>query len=169
MLDNLLQRPVESCRVPLMSEASDSHAPNVDANATPVRRQKTISPSEAVVHLMKGNLGPGVLALPLQFVRVGASVGLAVLTVVGIQGVYCMWLIVVTQHAVHRQGRGAELSGRANPNDPLSFEDLGQLAFGRAGRRVVQGSVLVLQVSEQRPNLRFVKAWLSSTKIPFVT
>lgn len=96
---------------------------------------------------MKGNLGPGVLALPLQFVRVGAPVGLAVLAVVGVQGVYCMWLIVATQHAVRRQGRAAELPHRRNsPDEPLSFEDLGQLAFGRAGRRLVQGAVLCLQL-----------------------
>jgi hypothetical protein len=118
-----------------------------EVERSPLRRPRSISAAEAVIHLMKGNLGPGVLALPLQFVRVGVPVGLAVLAVVGVQGVYCMWLIVDTQHAVRRQGRAAELpSRRGTPDEPLSFEDLGQLAFGRAGRRLVQGSVLCLQL-----------------------
>jgi len=117
---------------PLMTPAETA---SNGAEAVPMpRRQKTISPSEAVVHLMKGNLGPGVLALPLQFVRVGAPLGLAVLAVVGMQGVYCMWLIVVTQHAVQRQGRGSEIAGRRG-SDPLSFEDLGQVSKRDSGEK----------------------------------
>eukprot|EP00967_Tisochrysis_lutea_P075576 scaffold101874_cov35-Tisochrysis_lutea.AAC.1 len=131
------------------SESADlsSQVHEVEPPTPALRRQKTISPGEAVVHLMKGNLGPGVLALPLQFVRVGAPLGLAVLAVVGVQGVYCMWLIVVTQHAVHRQSCPTELpNGQGNSGSPLSFEDLGQLAFGQPGRRLVQWSVLCLQL-----------------------
>jgi hypothetical protein len=130
-----------------MTENSAPSPRELNVEQVSLRRPRTISPAEAVIHLMKGNLGPGVLALPLQFVRVGAPIGLAVLAIVGMQGVYCMWLIVATQHAVHKQGRAAELPDRRNsPAEPLSFEDLGQLAFGRSGRRLVQSSVLCLQL-----------------------
>ena len=119
--------------------------PPAVGDASPARHAgRNITPAEAVVHLMKGNLGPGVLALPLQFVRVGPSIGLCILAVVGVQGVYCMWLIVATQHAAHFRGR-ASGARRVPSTKALSFEDLGWLAFGTPGRCVVQAAVCVLQ------------------------
>ncbi|EOD26005.1 hypothetical protein EMIHUDRAFT_237285 [Emiliania huxleyi CCMP1516] len=118
--------------------------PPAVGDASPARHAgRNITPAEAVVHLMKGNLGPGVLALPLQFVRVGPSIGLCILAVVGVQGVYCMWLIVATQHAAHFRGR-ASGTRRVPSTKALSFEDLGWLAFGTPGRCVVQAAAVTL-------------------------
>ena len=117
---------------------------------------------EAAIHLIKGNLGPGLFAMPLQFATVGPFVGLFCLATVATQGLYCMWLLVHTQ----QRANGMEAARRlriqrpvtptvvghaaASPQPrvtrPLTFEELGRLAFGSVGAFVVQFCVLWLQL-----------------------
>lgn len=104
--------------------------------AAPEKRRLT--PKQVTIHLLKANIGPGVLALPLHFAAVGSSVGCAALAVVAAQGIWGSWLLVSMQRRVE--------SLRTCPARRLDFEDLGEIAFGRAGRTVVRGCVLVLQL-----------------------
>ena len=67
---------------------------------------------EAVLHLVKGNLGPGLFAMPLQFALVGPFVGLITLSVVSMQGLYCMWLLVHTQQRANRTALSDEYAAQ---------------------------------------------------------
>lgn len=107
-----------------------------EPGSSPEKRR--ITPTQATIHLLKANLGPGVLALPLHFAAVGPSVGCAALALVAAQGVWGMWLLVSMQRRVESQ--------RTCRAPRLDFEDLGEIAFGRAGRTAVRGCVLVLQL-----------------------
>lgn len=113
---------------------------------------------EAALHLVKGNLGPGLFAMPLQFVIVGPLTGAVTLAVVAVQGLYCMWLLVHTQRrASSCRHRWIGLQAPQTPqtpgpsqvvrfSGPLTFEELGRLAFGSAGSILVQFCVLSLQL-----------------------
>ena len=122
---------------PLLVEASSTSQAQ--------RAPRTISTAEAALHLMKGNLGPGVLALPAQFAIVGPKWGVGILLVVAVQGVYCMWLLSVTQKRASEcvaADRAQLVAGTVF----LTFDDLGQLAFGCWGRILVKACVLAMQL-----------------------
>lgn len=107
-----------------------------EPGAAPEKRR--ITPTQVTIHLLKANIGPGVLALPLHFAAVGPSVGCTALAVVAAQGIWGSWLLVSMQRRVE--------SLRTCSAARLDFEDLGEIAFGRAGRTVVRGCVLLLQL-----------------------
>ena len=106
---------------------------------------RPLRPAEVVVHLLKANIGPGVLALPMHFAALGPAAGCATLAAVASQGIFGMWLLVRTQQ---QQQRRQQLSEHATGCEQrlLSFADLGELAYGRAGRLAVQLNVCALQL-----------------------
>lgn len=93
---------------------------------------------EAFLHIMKGNVGPGMLALPVHFAKVGTVPGMTVMAVVASQGVYGMRILVSVQQQV------ADTTNRQAQS--LSFEDLGEEVFGTVGRRLVQACICSLQL-----------------------
>ena len=69
---------------------------------------------EAAIHLIKGNLGPGLFAMPLQFATVGPFVGLFCLATVATQGLYCMWLLCLLYTSPSpRDQRGSRMPSSA--------------------------------------------------------
>ena len=82
-------------------------------------------------------MGPGVLALPLSFALSGPATGALVLALVAAQGLYCMWLIAKVRLRV------GECTAETRT---YAFEDLGDLAFGKLGRRAIQACVLAEQL-----------------------
>lgn len=123
----------------LFVDPSSSTAP--PQRTVPVQRAITVA--EAFLHLAKGNLGPGVLALPMQFAIVGPVNGVIVLSFVAVQGVYTMWLLSEAQQRAAALEESRAIAGSTS----LTFEDLGQLAFGRRGRMAVRTCVLAMQLS----------------------
>jgi len=95
---------------------------------------------QAVAHLLKGNIGPGLLSLPLHFTRIGPLVGLLVVATVASQGIYGMRLLLYVQRTV-----ALDDVCRRGSTQALSFEDVGLAVVGQAGRRAVQLSIGVLQ------------------------
>ena len=151
---------------------------------------RALTPTETVLHLVKGNVGPGILALPYHFARAGPFRAAVVTACVVTQGVLGMRMLVRVQgmaaargvtrdqldgssnsdggdgvtcagSCVTRAGNGvtcggsgvsgcgsggatsAASTGRAAP---LTFEQVGEVCFGRVGRRGVILSVLTLQL-----------------------
>lgn len=90
---------------------------------------------EVFLHLVKGNLGPGCLALPVVFAKVGPVQGSAILGLVAAGGIYSMLQLVHMKHALLRCGQSCH-----------TFEDVGHLAFGLAGMRAVEVTVVLLQM-----------------------
>lgn len=109
----------------------------LEPTSTPAEK-RTLGIWGAVLHLFKGNIGPGVLALPFHFVRIGPLGGLLVTVVVAVQGIFTMLLLLQAQQTA------ALLSGRVG--EPLSFEEVGTVALGLPGRIMVQTSLAILQL-----------------------
>ena len=110
----------------------------------PPSTARPLRPAEVVVHLLKANIGPGVLALPMHFAALGPAAGCATLAAVASQGIFGMWLLVRTQQQQQRRQQRAHATGCEQRL--LSFADLGELAYGRAGRLAVQLNVCALQL-----------------------
>eukprot|EP00751_Fragilariopsis_kerguelensis_P044907 CAMPEP_0170996478 /NCGR_PEP_ID=MMETSP0736-20130129/12259_1 /TAXON_ID=186038 /ORGANISM="Fragilariopsis kerguelensis, Strain L26-C5" /LENGTH=324 /DNA_ID=CAMNT_0011422927 /DNA_START=406 /DNA_END=1377 /DNA_ORIENTATION=- len=68
----------------------DQNTPNTTTSTS----TNTISQFDAMMHLMKGNLGPGCLNLPHAFAVSGWLLGMVLFLVVALQGIYSMLLLV---------------------------------------------------------------------------
>merc|ERR1711892_675395 len=64
------------------------------------RSSELISANVALVHLMKGNIGIGVLAMPSALVNAGLAVGTVGLAVVAVITIHCMHLLVNATHVL---------------------------------------------------------------------
>ena len=126
---------------------------------------RPLSLPESFLHLIKGNIGPGVLALPLHFARTGPLLATGVTAVVVAQGMYGMRLLLHVQEIV--VSRRTTVTDRSNhPCDATpggdaddaapSFEDVGAEVYGVAGRRAVQLTVLALQLGVCAAHLSLV-------------
>ena len=87
---------------------------------------------QTYVLLVKGNIGPGCLALPFVFSMLGVVYSLPVLFVVGFFCVYNMWLVVECKKCFE---------------DVKTYGELGLAAFGRSGEVLVEILLSMMQLS----------------------
>ena len=109
------------------------------------KEQRTLTLRGAAVHLFKGNVGPGVLALPLNFQRVGPLAGLVITAVVALQGIFSMVLLLRVQRGAAAAAAAVVAAGHRD-GEALSFEEVGFIILGSAGRVMVQTTLAVLQL-----------------------
>lgn len=102
-----------------------------DAAATP-SAVHGISAWMAAMHLIRSNLGAGVLNLPSAFCVVGSIWGSAITIAICAQGVYCMYSL-------------AEVKLLLAPNRAMTFADLTMMTLGRTGYTFTQICIFGLQ------------------------
>ncbi|GLH07331.1 Proton-coupled amino acid transporter [Gryllus bimaculatus] len=66
--------------------------------------------SETLIHLLKGSLGTGILAMPNAFLNAGLVVGFFGTILIGSLCTYCMHILIRTQYEMCRQLRVPVLS-----------------------------------------------------------
>ena len=93
-----------------------------------------ITSTEAIVHLVKANLGPGALNLPHAFTQTGWALGGCLMLFVGIQGVYCMWLLAYCKQLIAQKEPQVH-----------TFMDVTSYTLGHKGELFVQFSLAILQ------------------------
>ena len=83
---------------------------------------------ETMIHLLNGNIGPGILALPQAFMNAGLWVGLILIPILGGICIHCMQMMLKCSR---------ELS-RCHNLPPLSYEETAEICF-RYGPTSLQG------------------------------
>lgn len=87
---------------------------------------------ESLVILIRGNLGPGCLNLPYAFARTGWALGIGLMVVVSVQGMYCMWLLARCKKIV-------------GDDRIRTFTDLAIYSMGLPGRLIVDITLIAIQ------------------------
>lgn len=95
---------------------------------------------QAMMHLIKGNLGPGCLNLPAAFKSTGWALAVALFALVACQGIYSMWLLVQCKRALQQQRRHPQQS-----SPPQTFMQVAHVALGRVGSRTTELFLFILQ------------------------
>ena len=94
----------------------------------------SIGVGSALTHMIKGNIGPGCLSFAHAASQVGlvpSLLLLAAIVVIALAGWHMVW-----QCKVQTQATGA-----------LTFGDIGERAFGRRGRDVIEFLVMATQLA----------------------
>lgn len=84
---------------------------------------------ETLLHLLKGSLGTGILAMPRAFYHAGYALGIVGTLLIGFVCTYCIHLLVKSQHVLCRRRRLPALSypdtaAAAMESGPLFFQKL---------------------------------------------
>lgn len=87
---------------------------------------------QTTLHLIKGNVGPGCLALPFCFSLLGPFLSAFGVLFIGVVCVYNMWLLVECKKAV----LGAN-----------NYGDIGFFVCGKYGRSIINSFLVFMQVS----------------------
>ena len=82
-----------------MEETPGKDTEERDKAGPAVSETEKISDEAAVLHLVKGNIGIGVLAIPSALVNSGLAVGTLGLAVIALTTVHCMHLLGKTIHS----------------------------------------------------------------------
>lgn len=93
---------------------------------------------QTVIVMVKGNIGPGCLALPFFFSLIGPILSIPVIFFIGSMCVYNMWLLVHIKN--HLMVRNPDLKVQ-------TYGDLGLLIFGKSGRTFVEFCLAFMQLS----------------------
>ncbi|XP_035780455.1 proton-coupled amino acid transporter 2-like [Anopheles albimanus] len=123
--------------------------PAVDAAADPVAHRKLTNPTtnlDTLMHMLNGNLGTGILAMPDAFKNAGLYVGFFGTLAMGVICTHCMHLLVRCSHELCRR------YGRPS----LSYADVGYCALdsgpvrlqplAASFRRLINAFLVVMQL-----------------------
>ncbi|KAG6961104.1 hypothetical protein JG688_00009276 [Phytophthora aleatoria] len=89
-----------------------------------VKTAEKISLAAVVVHLLKGNIGPGAMSLPNGFSKTGIYAGPVLFVIVALVSVYNMDLLLRCKQLV-------------SPKAPMSFGDVGREILGPKGKLLI--------------------------------
>ena len=115
-----------------------------DADNTGAAR--LIGVREAASHMVRANLGPGMLALPYAFGQAGWGAGTAVLALTIAQGMYSMRVLTACERqlvASNAAEAGQQQEGSALRR--LSYGEVVEQSLGRRGRSVAEFFLFVAQ------------------------
>ncbi|XP_051159956.1 proton-coupled amino acid transporter-like protein pathetic isoform X1 [Leptopilina boulardi] len=104
--------------LPLVERPNDEEAALYD----PFEHRKLAHPTsdwDTLVHLLKGSLGSGILAMPLAFKNAGLFVGLFATFLIGAVCTYCVHILVKCAHTLCRRTQ----------TPSLGFADVAEAAF----------------------------------------
>lgn len=117
-MHNVSTHTVAGSTLPLVQLNKDEEA----GNYNPFEHRKVPHPttdSETLIHLLKGSLGSGILAMPLAFSNSGLWFGLVATLVVGSICTYCVHILVKCAHILSRRSQVPS----------LGFADVAETAF----------------------------------------
>ncbi|XP_014285817.1 proton-coupled amino acid transporter-like protein pathetic isoform X2 [Halyomorpha halys] len=96
------------------------------------RLEHPTTDAETLIHLLKGSLGTGILAMPLAFKNSGLFFGLIATCVIGLICTYCIHILVKCSHILCRRMKVPS----------LGFADVAEVAFMAGPKSVRQFSTL---------------------------
>lgn len=141
----------------LVFDGDETVVVELDDDDIPI--EKRLSPLDAAIHLVKGNLGPGCLNLPHAFALSGWALGSGLFLFIALQGIYSMCLLVYCKNLL--------MAGSSRHHN-MTFMDAAKATLGSIGGHLVeiflfvlQGGVCCVFLSLIRTNLRAFVPWLS--------
>ncbi|XP_006609786.1 proton-coupled amino acid transporter-like protein CG1139 [Apis dorsata] len=101
---------------------------------------------ETLLHLLKGSLGTGILAMPRAFYHAGYGIGTIATIIIGLFCTYCMRILVSSEYELCKRKRVASLSYPATAEAALAVGPLPFRRFSRASVHTINLFLMVYQL-----------------------
>ncbi|XP_032673005.1 proton-coupled amino acid transporter-like protein CG1139 isoform X2 [Odontomachus brunneus] len=102
--------------------------------------------AETMLHLLKGSLGTGILAMPRAFFNAGYIVGLIATFVIGVFCTYCMRILVRSEYELCKRRQIPSMSYPATAEVALEEGPMWLRPFSRASSHIVNVFLLIYQM-----------------------
>ena len=88
--------------------------------------------AETMLHLVKGSLGTGILAMPKAFYHAGYVVGIIATIIIGLLCIYCMRILVRSEYELCKRKRVPAMTYPATAESALSEGPMFLRRFSKA-------------------------------------
>lgn len=93
---------------------------------------RSFSDAETMLHLLKGSLGTGILAMPKAFDNAGYVVGIIATIIIGFLCIYCMRILVRSEYELCKRKRVPSMSYPATAEAALAEGPMFLRCFSKA-------------------------------------
>lgn len=87
----------------------------------PLKEYFVFRNSETLLHLLKGSLGTGILAMPNAFYHAGWILGMVGTIVIGLLCLYCIHLLIDAEHELCRRKKKPSMTYPETAQEALSI------------------------------------------------
>ncbi|XP_071855811.1 proton-coupled amino acid transporter-like protein acs [Bombus fervidus] len=101
---------------------------------------------ETLLHLLKGSLGTGILAMPKAFYHSGYGIGIVATIIIGLFCTYCMRILVSCEYELCKRKRVASLSYPATAEAALLEGPAPFRRFAKASTHTINAFLMVYQL-----------------------
>ncbi|EFN83214.1 Proton-coupled amino acid transporter 1 [Harpegnathos saltator] len=99
-----------------------------------------------MLHLLKGSLGTGILAMPRAFFNAGYVIGLIATFVIGLFCTYCMRILVQSEYELCKRRRVPSMSYPATAEAALEEGPMWLRPFSRASIHIINAFLMIYQM-----------------------
>ncbi|XP_076755224.1 proton-coupled amino acid transporter-like protein acs [Xylocopa sonorina] len=101
---------------------------------------------ETLLHLLKGSLGTGILAMPKAFHHSGYGIGLVATVIIGLFCTYCMRILVSSEYELCKRKRVPSLTYPATAEAALSVGPASLRPLAKSSVHIINGFLLIYQL-----------------------
>ncbi|XP_053398503.1 proton-coupled amino acid transporter 1-like isoform X2 [Mercenaria mercenaria] len=105
----------------------------------------TTTNMECLMHLLKGMIGTGILAMPVAYRNGGLWVSLVVVSIIGIICTHCMHVLVLSGNELCRRTGNSHLDYASVMEKAFETRDDWLKKWSRAARNIVNGFLIITQ------------------------
>ncbi|XP_070515233.1 proton-coupled amino acid transporter-like protein CG1139 [Cardiocondyla obscurior] len=102
--------------------------------------------AETMLHLLKGSLGTGILAMPKAFDNAGYIVGVIATIIIGLLCIYCMRILIRSEYELCKRKRVPSLSYPATAEAALLDGPMFLRRFSKASIHIINVFLLIYQM-----------------------
>lgn len=125
--------------------------------------------AETMLHLLKGSLGTGILAMPKAFYNAGYVVGLIATFVIGLFCVYCMQILVRSEYELCKRKRVPSMTYPATAEAALQEGPAFLRRFSRTFFHMINTFLLIYQMGTCCVYVVFISSNLKMALDSFIT
>lgn len=124
--------------------------------------------AETALHLLKGSLGTGILAMPKAFHNAGYIIGTISTIIIGLLCIYCMRILVRSEYELCKRKRVPSMSYPATAESALLEGPMWMRRFAKASIHIVNAFLLIYQMGTCCVYIVFIASNLQSALSSYV-
>lgn len=125
--------------------------------------------AETLLHLLKGSLGTGILAMPKAFHHAGYIIGLIATLIIGLLCTYCMRILVLSEYELCKRKKVPSMTYPATAESALSEGPAFLRPFSKASIHVINTFLMIYQMGTCCVYIVFISSNLQSGLSSFVS